>query len=179
MPVSRVALPGPQHRALSPWTSHTHAHVMHMQGLGFTGLIALAAGTSSAFPSTNSSSVDAHEGSCLLTRTTHGRREATCFLEQPAQVVKPTEGDADAVVPGLYAAGEAACASVHGANRLGANSLLDIVVFGRACSITIGASHRSESAVLKCSRPHRMIAAARMTAARLLQLVAECRAWHL
>ena len=39
----------------------------------------------------------------------------------------------DAVVPGLYAAGECACVSVHGANRLGANSLLDIVVFGRAC----------------------------------------------
>jgi succinate dehydrogenase (ubiquinone) flavoprotein subunit len=35
------------------------------------------------------------------------------------------------IVPGLLAAGEAACASVHGANRLGANSLLDIVVFGR------------------------------------------------
>ena len=42
------------------------------------------------------------------------------------------------VVPGLYAAGEAACASVHGANRLGANSLLDIVVFGRACANRIG-----------------------------------------
>mmetsp|Transcript_21367 Transcript_21367/g.44077 ORF Transcript_21367/g.44077 Transcript_21367/m.44077 type:complete len:642 (-) Transcript_21367:168-2093(-) len=40
----------------------------------------------------------------------------------------------DHVVPGLFAAGEAACASVHGANRLGANSLLDIVVFGRACA---------------------------------------------
>ncbi|GLJ17386.1 hypothetical protein SUGI_0302170 [Cryptomeria japonica] len=40
----------------------------------------------------------------------------------------------DSVVPGLMAAGEAACASVHGANRLGANSLLDIVVFGRACA---------------------------------------------
>lgn len=38
----------------------------------------------------------------------------------------------DSVVPGLMAAGEAACVSVHGANRLGANSLLDIVVFGRA-----------------------------------------------
>lgn len=43
----------------------------------------------------------------------------------------------DVVIPGLYAAGEAACASVHGANRLGANSLLDIVVFGRACANTI------------------------------------------
>jgi succinate dehydrogenase (ubiquinone) flavoprotein subunit len=40
----------------------------------------------------------------------------------------------DKTIPGLYAAGEAACASVHGANRLGANSLLDIVVFGRACA---------------------------------------------
>ena len=38
------------------------------------------------------------------------------------------------VVPGLYAAGDAACVSVHGANRLGANSLLDIVVFGRVCA---------------------------------------------
>lgn len=40
------------------------------------------------------------------------------------------EGNAH-IVPGLMSAGEAACASVHGANRLGANSLLDIVVFGR------------------------------------------------
>ena len=46
-------------------------------------------------------------------------------------------GEGDAVVPGLYAAGEAACVSVHGANRLGANSLLDIVVFGRACALHI------------------------------------------
>lgn len=48
------------------------------------------------------------------------------------EVVHKKGNDPDAVVPGLFAAGEAACASVHGANRLGANSLLDIVVFGRA-----------------------------------------------
>ena len=53
------------------------------------------------------------------------------------QVVRPTKEDPDKVVPGLLAAGEAACASVHGANRLGANSLLDIVVFGRACANTV------------------------------------------
>jgi succinate dehydrogenase/fumarate reductase flavoprotein subunit len=53
------------------------------------------------------------------------------------QVVNPTSKDPDAIVPGLLAAGEAACASVHGANRLGANSLLDIVVFGRACANTV------------------------------------------
>lgn len=50
------------------------------------------------------------------------------------EVVKPTKDNPDRVLPGLFAAGEAACASVHGANRLGANSLLDIVVFGRACA---------------------------------------------
>jgi succinate dehydrogenase (ubiquinone) flavoprotein subunit len=54
----------------------------------------------------------------------------------------------DKVVPGLYAAGEAACVSVHGANRLGANSLLDIVVFGRAC-----ANHIKET--LKPGTPHK------------------------
>ena len=53
------------------------------------------------------------------------------------QVVNPTKKDPDAIVPGLLAEGEAACASVHGANRLGANSLLDIVVFGRACANTV------------------------------------------
>merc|ERR1740117_828894 len=50
------------------------------------------------------------------------------------EVLRPTKSDPDAIVKGLMAAGEAACASVHGANRLGANSLLDIVVFGRACA---------------------------------------------
>ncbi|EZG45093.1 succinate dehydrogenase flavoprotein subunit [Gregarina niphandrodes] len=48
----------------------------------------------------------------------------------------------DQPVPGLYAAGEAACASVHGANRLGANSLLDIVVFGRRAALTIGENNK-------------------------------------
>jgi succinate dehydrogenase / fumarate reductase flavoprotein subunit len=48
------------------------------------------------------------------------------------EVVTLRDGDPDAVVPGLYAIGEAACVSVHGANRLGSNSLLDLVVFGRA-----------------------------------------------
>jgi len=51
------------------------------------------------------------------------------------EVVTLKDGDPDTVVPGLMAIGEAACVSVHGANRLGSNSLLDIVVFGRAASI--------------------------------------------
>lgn len=56
------------------------------------------------------------------------------------QVLKYDEEQGDVIVPGLYAAGEASCASVHGANRLGANSLLDIVVFGRACAHAIAAT---------------------------------------
>lgn len=58
------------------------------------------------------------------------------------QVVQRRPGGGDFAVKGLYAAGEAASASVHGANRLGANSLLDLVVFGRACAMDIASSSR-------------------------------------
>ena len=50
------------------------------------------------------------------------------------QVVRPRDGDPEAIVEGLMAIGEAACVSVHGANRLGSNSLLDLIVFGRAAA---------------------------------------------
>lgn len=53
------------------------------------------------------------------------------------QVVVPKDGRHDAVVPGFYAAGECACASVHGANRLGTNSLLDLLVFGKSAGETM------------------------------------------
>jgi len=65
------------------------------------------------------------------------------------EVITVDEQGNDKVVPGLYAAGEAACVSVHGANRLGANSLLDIVVFGRAVAhhirdtLTPGQPHKA------------------------------------
>ncbi|MBP7624580.1 MAG: succinate dehydrogenase flavoprotein subunit [Xanthomonadales bacterium] len=64
------------------------------------------------------------------------------------EVVTKQGGNPDAVVPGLFAIGEAACVSVHGANRLGSNSLLDLVVFGRAVAnrcgdvVTAGATHK-------------------------------------
>ncbi len=54
------------------------------------------------------------------------------------EVLDPTEDDPNRVVPGLMAVGEAGCASVHGANRLGSNSLIDLVVLGRAASIRAG-----------------------------------------
>jgi succinate dehydrogenase / fumarate reductase flavoprotein subunit len=64
------------------------------------------------------------------------------------EVLTKAGDNPDQVVPGLMAVGEAACVSVHGANRLGSNSLIDLVVFGRACGlraqevVTKGASHK-------------------------------------
>ncbi len=54
------------------------------------------------------------------------------------EVLNPQPGNPDAIFPGLMAVGEAGCASVHGANRLGSNSLIDLVVFGRAAAIKAG-----------------------------------------
>jgi succinate dehydrogenase / fumarate reductase flavoprotein subunit len=80
------------------------------------------------------------------------------------EVLTKVNGDADSIVPGLMAVGEAACVSVHGANRLGSNSLIDLVVFGRAaahrCRETIetGVRHRDlpqdagEAAVARLDR---------------------------
>ena len=63
------------------------------------------------------------------------------------EVVTLKDGNPDTVVPGIMAIGEAACVSVHGANRLGSNSLLDLVVFGRAAAIRA-------SEILKPNTPH-------------------------
>ena len=67
------------------------------------------------------------------------------------EVVQLRDGNPDSVVPGLYAIGEAACVSVHGANRLGSNSLLDLVVFGRAV-----ANRCAET--IKPGQPHKKLA---------------------
>jgi succinate dehydrogenase / fumarate reductase flavoprotein subunit len=81
------------------------------------------------------------------------------------EVVTLANGNPESVVPGLMAVGEAACVSVHGANRLGSNSLLDLVVFGRAAA-------RHVTRVLKRNTPHRALAkdAGAATVARLDRL---------
>ena len=66
------------------------------------------------------------------------------------EVVTLKDGNPDSVVPGLFAVGEAACVSVHGANRLGSNSLIDLVVFGRATA------HRV-AAIQKANAPHQAL----------------------
>jgi succinate dehydrogenase / fumarate reductase flavoprotein subunit len=67
------------------------------------------------------------------------------------QVVVPQGASKEAIVPGLYAAGECACVSVHGANRLGCNSLLDLVVFGKAAGEQVIKDIRSQPS------PHRAL----------------------
>jgi len=62
------------------------------------------------------------------------------------EVVTLKDGNPDSVVPGLFAVGEAACVSVHGANRLGSNSLIDLVVFGRAVGHRVGEILKPEAA---------------------------------
>jgi succinate dehydrogenase / fumarate reductase flavoprotein subunit len=68
-----------------------------------------------------------------------------------AEVVTLKDGNPDYVVPGLMAIGETACVSVHGANRLGSNSLLDLVVFGRAAAIRC-------TELIKPGMPHKPLA---------------------
>ena len=64
------------------------------------------------------------------------------------EVLRPTANDPEAIAPGLMAVGEAGCVSVHGANRLGCNSLLDLVVFGRAAALRCGE-------LIKPNTPHK------------------------
>jgi succinate dehydrogenase flavoprotein subunit len=82
------------------------------------------------------------------------------------QVVAPKDGDPEVVVPGFYAAGECACVSVHGANRLGCNSLLDLLVFGKA------AGERVIRDLMEDAAAHRDVPkdAGDMTLARLSRL---------
>jgi succinate dehydrogenase / fumarate reductase flavoprotein subunit len=67
------------------------------------------------------------------------------------EVINPTPDDPERIVPGLMAIGEAACVSVHGANRLGSNSLLDLVVFGRAAA-------QRAAELVKPGAPHKPLA---------------------
>ena len=67
-----------------------------------------------------------------------------------AEVVTLANNNPDSIVPGLMAIGEAACVSVHGANRLGSNSLLDLVVFGRSAAIRC-------AELIRPNQPHRSL----------------------
>src|SRR5258708_39672759 len=83
-----------------------------------------------------------------------------------AEVICPTKDDTEAVVPGLMAIGEAACVSVHGANRLGTNSLLDLIVFGRAAALRAAQLIKSGSHVREANGQSQEAALARFDRTR-------------
>ncbi|MET4700833.1 succinate dehydrogenase / fumarate reductase flavoprotein subunit [Constrictibacter sp. MBR-5] len=78
------------------------------------------------------------------------------------EVLRPTEADPDAVVPGLMAVGECASVSVHGANRLGTNSLLDLVVFGRAAGLRCGETLKAGATQAPLPKDHADMALSRL-----------------
>jgi succinate dehydrogenase / fumarate reductase flavoprotein subunit len=82
------------------------------------------------------------------------------------EVINPTKKDPDATVKGLYAVGEAACVSVHGANRLGSNSLIDLVVFGRATAHRIAETTKAGATQPPLAAGYEEMAISRLDAAR-------------
>lgn len=94
------------------------------------------------------------------------------------QAIQYNPETGDQIVPGLFAAGETACASVHGANRLGANSLLELVIFGRACAHAIAKTSKPgetqpELSQVSNFQPHNNIIVDPLTSK--LWVLAECR----
>jgi len=130
-------------RGVGPDKDHIHLHLEHLGADVINERLPGIAETARIF-----SDVDVTKAPIPVLPTVHYNMGGipTNFR---GEVVAPKNGDPNAVVPGLMAIGEAACVSVHGANRLGSNSLLDLVVFGRAAAIRAeelvkeqGANHR-------------------------------------
>ncbi|CAM9772323.1 unnamed protein product [Ectocarpus sp. 6 AP-2014] len=124
-------------RGVGPNADHIHLHLDHLPAELLAERLPGISETAQIF-----SGVDVTKDPIPVLPTVHYNMGGipTNHLGEVIRPKKDGDGnvtDHDAVVPGLFAAGEAACASVHGANRLGANSLLDIVVFGRACALRI------------------------------------------
>ncbi len=130
-------------RGVGPEKDHIHLHLEHLDPEIIHSRLPGIAETAKIF-----SGVDVTREPIPVLPTVHYNMGGipTNFK---TEVVNPTAKDPNHVVPGLMAIGEAACVSVHGANRLGSNSLLDLVVFGRAAAhrcaeiIKPGQSHRS------------------------------------
>lgn len=129
-------------RGVGPEKDHIHLHLEHLGADVIHERLPGIAETSKIF-----ADVDVTQKPIPVLPTAH-----YCMGGIPtnykAEVLRPTAEDPDAVAPGLMAIGEAACVSVHGANRLGCNSLLDLVVFGRAAALRCdelvkpGATHK-------------------------------------
>ncbi len=125
---------------------HIHLHLEHLGAAVINERLPGIAETARIF-----SGVDVNKDPIPVLPTVHYNMGGIpCNVH--GEVVTAGSGGADAVVPGLMAVGEAACVSVHGANRLGSNSLLDLVVFGREAA-------RHCARVVKPGTPHRPLKA--------------------
>jgi len=129
-------------RGVGPHKDHIHLHLEHLGPEVIKERLPGIAETARIF-----AGVDVNREPIPVLPTVHYNMGGIpCNVH--GEVVTLRDGNPDAVVPGLMAVGEAACVSVHGANRLGSNSLLDLVVFGREaarhCAATTvpGATHR-------------------------------------
>lgn len=116
-------------RGIGPLKDHVHLHLAHIDPTilheklpGISDLARIFA------------NVDVTKDPIPVLPTVHYNMGGIPTNHQ-AEVLNPTDKNPEQVVPGLMAIGEAACVSVHGANRLGTNSLLDLIVFGRAAAI--------------------------------------------
>ncbi|OAI06800.1 succinate dehydrogenase flavoprotein subunit [Methylomonas methanica] len=132
-------------RGIGPKKDHVHLHLEHLDPAiiherlpGITETARIFAG------------VDATKQPIPVLPTVHYNMGGIP-TNYKAEVVTLKDGNPDYVVPGLMAIGETACVSVHGANRLGSNSLLDLVVFGRAAAIRC-------TELIKPGMPHKQLA---------------------
>ena len=130
-------------RGVGPDKDHLHLHLEHLGREVIEERLPGIAETTRIF-----SGVDVTKAPIPVLPTVHYNMGGIP-ANRNGQVVTVRDGIAETPVPGLMAVGEAACVSVHGANRLGSNSLLDLVVFGRAAArhcaetMTPGAKHRN------------------------------------
>ena len=128
-------------RGVGPLQDHIHLHLEHLEGDVIEKRLPGISETARIF-----ADVDVTKEPIPVLPTVHYNMGGIP-TNVHGEVVTSGAGGSEAVVPGLLAIGECACVSVHGANRLGSNSLLDIVVFGRAAAdrcaevITPGESH--------------------------------------
>jgi succinate dehydrogenase / fumarate reductase flavoprotein subunit len=135
---------------------HIHLHLEHLGPLVIKERLPGIAETARIF-----AGVDVNKDPIPVLPTVHYNMGGIpCNVH--GEVVTRMSGSADSVVPGLMSVGEAACVSVHGANRLGSNSLLDLVVFGREAArqcarvVKPGAAHRSVKADAADAALHRL-----------------------
>ena len=132
-------------RGVGPEKDHAYLHIEHLDPAIIHERLPGIAETSRIF-----AGVDVTKEPIPILPTVHYNMGGIP-TNYKAEVVTLKEGDPDTIVPGLMAIGEAACVSVHGANRLGSNSLLDLVVFGRSAAIRC-------AELIKSGTPHKPLA---------------------